>query len=141
SQVTIPVDDQLRAVDVPSDPQPYTEELVAPLPVQVLPEAITIAPPASAAQLQPTAEPTHDPSGDNGGFPGRDMGLTIPGGMGDAFEGMDPALFCSYMNMAFDQMGMTKDDYLAQIQPMLGMIPADSRAEFDAFLGMLEQCN
>lgn len=137
SQVTIPVDDQMRAIDAPSDPQPYTEELVDPLPVQVLPEPITVAPPLSEEDLQ--AEPTHTPG--DGGMPGGDMGmLPIPGGDASGFEDMDPALFCQYMNIAFQQMGMTKEDYLAQIQPVLGMIPAESRAEFDAFLGMLEAC-
>ncbi len=81
SQVSIPIDDNLKASGAPGDVQAYDPSLVNPLPVQVLPQAITIAPPATADQIAAanqtaaTAEPA-------AGFP-----------IGGAFQPVDPSLY------------------------------------------------
>jgi hypothetical protein len=126
TQVEIPVDADVKPTGSVSDPQPYDPALVDPLPIQVLPEAITIAPPA-------TVEPHSSASGDM-------SGLNIPGLDTSAFGGLGSAQFCQYMTLAFSQMGMTKDEYLQTIQPVMGFIPADQREEFNQFLAALQAC-
>jgi hypothetical protein len=46
---TVPVDEDLRAAGAPEEPAPYDGAELAALPVTVLPQAITIAPPAAEA--------------------------------------------------------------------------------------------
>ncbi len=55
TQTTIPLDANLSAAGQPSDAQPYDAALVQPLPVQVLPLKITLAPPLT---VQATPEVT-----------------------------------------------------------------------------------
>lgn len=52
-QVTIPMDANLQPAGEPSDAHPYDPALVQSLPVQLLPEQITIAPPAPEATETP----------------------------------------------------------------------------------------
>ncbi len=65
AQVTVPLDADLHAAGAPSEAQAYDPALVAPLPIQLLPESITIAPPASAQVLAP---PTPTPHGAATGY-------------------------------------------------------------------------
>ncbi len=136
SQVTIPVNQDLQASDVPSDPQPYDPALVNPLPVQLLPQQITIAPPASAALLG-VASGTQVP----GNLGGGGVAANLPPGFNPAaLSGMSQAQFCAYMNIAFAQTGLNKDQYLAQIQQVAAFVPADSKAEFDQLIQMIGAC-
>ena len=48
SQVSIPIDENMKASGAPGEVQPYDDALVNPLPVQVLPQTITVAPPGDA---------------------------------------------------------------------------------------------
>ncbi len=58
SQVSIPIDENMKASGAPGDVQPYDASL-ANLPVQVLPKTITVAPPATADQIA-AGEPDGD---------------------------------------------------------------------------------
>lgn len=128
SQVLIPVDENLQSTGAPSDPQPYDEALVQTLPVQALPEPITIAPPLSPDEIQPA---------DGASFPGGGL----PGGFDPSqFSGLGQAQFCAIMNQVFSEADMSKDDYLALMQQYSSFIPADSRADFDQFLQLLGAC-
>ncbi|MBI1256625.1 MAG: SH3 domain-containing protein [Chloroflexi bacterium] len=127
TQVTIPVDADLKPTGDPSPAQPYDESLVAPLPVQVLPEAITIAPPATA-----------EPDASSGGMDFSN--LSIPGVDTSGLDGMDVATFCKYMNDAFAQEGVSSAMMLQQMQMVRGFVPADQRAEFDQFIALLKAC-
>lgn len=127
SWVQIPIDDSGNAAGAPSQPMPYTEDALSNLPIELLPEQITIAPPMTAEDL---ATPT--PAGSAAGaLPGMDM---------SAFEGMDPTLFCNVMNQVFSQSGMSKDDYIALINQSRAFVDAQSQADFDQFLAMLQAC-
>ena len=140
SQVNIPVDADVKPTGTIDNPQPYDSALVAPLPIQDLPDAITIAPPASEAAIAaanrpdaPTARPASPGGGTTGSIPG------IPGDL-SMLNGMSQAQFCGYMNQVFAQSGMTISQYVAQIQQMASFIPADSKAEFDQFIQLLQGC-
>ena len=138
AQVFIPVNSDLMASGAPSDPQPYQTSLVQPLPIDVLPEEITIAPPASDAAIQAAnAEPTPEPT-QSAGLPGD--GAMLGGLDPTLFEGMDQALFCLYLGTAFAEAGITVEEWLAQIQQMSGVIPADSRADFEQMIQMISAC-
>lgn len=126
-QVTIPMDENLQPVGEPSEAQPYDEALVENLPVEVLPEQIAIAAPA-----------TPEPEGDNGQPP-------FPGG--DMFGGMDPAMFCMMMGAALAQEGMSSEEMMAEMQTMMAELaamgyafPAESQAGIDQMMAMLAQC-
>ena len=127
TQVTIPVDADLKPSGAPSDAKPYDQTLVDPLPVQVLPDAITIAPPATVEA--PSAPGTGDLSG-----------LNIPGLDTSGFGGMSEAQFCAAVGQAFSQSGISISEYLTQIQQVQAYIPADSKAQFDQMIQMLKGC-
>ncbi len=55
TQVLVPMADDLTPAGAPGDAQPYDTALVAPLPVRLLPEQITIAPPALDLTPEATA--------------------------------------------------------------------------------------
>ncbi len=134
SQVNIPIDDNLQASGAPGDVQPYDPALVNPLPVQVLPQTITIAPPASMAQITLANQTTSDQSSNlplGGAFQPVDPSL---------YTGMSQAAFCAIMNQAFGSTGMTPQQYIDMMQQYAGMIPANQRADFDTFLTMLQGC-
>ena len=136
SQVSIPIDANLKASGAPGDVQPYDPSLVNPLPVQVLPQAITIAPPATADQIA-AANQTAATSEPAAGFP-----------IGGAFQPVDPSLytgmseaaFCAVMNQAFGATGMTPQQYIDMMKQYRGVVPANQRADFDTFLTMLQGC-
>lgn len=131
TQVTIPIDENLQPVGEPSEAQPYKEALVENLPVEVLPEQIEIAPPA-------TPEP------DDG-----DSGSSTPGGggTGDMFGGMDAATFCMMFGQALAQQGMSSAEMQAMMQESMAAMaamgyamPADTQAAMDQMMAMLAQC-
>jgi uncharacterized protein YraI/quercetin dioxygenase-like cupin family protein len=127
TQVTVPIDENMQAVGEPSEAQPYDEALVENLPVEVLPEAIEIAPPAMP-----------EPEDESGQAP-------FPGG--DMFGGMNPAMFCMMMDQQFAQEGMSREEVMAEMQTAMAELaamgyamPADSQAGLDQFMAMMEQC-
>ena len=127
TQVTIPIDENLSASGEPSDAQPYDPALVGNLPVEVLPEQIEIAPPAS---------PDDDDGNDQGGPPG-----------GDPFAGMSADMFCAMMGQMLAQEGMDQGQYMAMVREAMAQlaalgyaIPADSQAGLDQFMAMLAEC-
>jgi hypothetical protein len=129
TQVTIPIDENLQPVGEPSEAQPYEETLVENLPVDVLPEQIEIAAPAT-----PEA--------------GDDEGSSTPGGgTTGMFGGMDPAMFCMIMGQALQQEGMSQEEMMALMQESMAAmasmgyaIPADSQAAMNEMMAMLAQC-
>ncbi len=135
AQVTVPLDANLKANGIPSKPQPYDPALVAPLPVQVLPQQITIAPPATQAQIL-TANGQMAASQGVTGFNGNSP---IPGNL-SSLTGMDQALFCATMKQAFANSGMTLQQYMAMMNQYKAYIPAASQAEFQQFEQMLQGC-
>ncbi len=54
SQTTIPLDANLHATGAPTDPQRYTQDTVANLPISVLPIPVTIVPPIRGSEEAPT---------------------------------------------------------------------------------------
>lgn len=135
AQVFVPVNSDLMASGAPSDPQPYSRDLVAPLPVEVLPRAITVAPPASDAAIREANQNVATPT------PAPTQSASVPGGFDPSmFSGLSGAMFCTAMNAAMAQEGLTKDDFIAQMQEMRDYIPADSRAQIDQMLTMLSAC-
>ena len=71
-QVNVPLDENLAAVDVPGDPQPYSENTVQSLPVELLNRSIAVSPPRQQSAGLPIA-------GD-WGFTWDDEALTCPDG-------------------------------------------------------------
>ncbi len=140
AQVSVPMDANLQAAGAPSDPVPYDTTLVNPLPVQDLPEPITIAPPASAAEiLAANAAPTPPPPATSTGGA---SSFNIPGlnsNLGD-LTSMGTAQFCQYMATAFAEAGMSKSQYLAQMQQMVSFLPPDVQGQFQTFVQMITQC-
>ncbi|MEO8393275.1 MAG: SH3 domain-containing protein [Chloroflexota bacterium] len=138
SQVEIPVDANVKPTGAVSDPQPYDPALVQPLPVQNLPLKITVAPPASEAQIEAANHPpTPTPR------PAASGGVSvIPGVLGNvsSYAGMSQAQFCAAMAPVFAQMGMTPARYVASIRPSLALVPASQRGDLDHFLAMIEGC-
>ena len=132
AQVEIPIDDNLSATAPPGDPTPYDELLVAPLPIQALPRAISIAPPISPEALNNTAA-----GGQSGGFGGALPGL---GGDLSAFQGMNLTVFCQVMDQSLGQAGMTRSDYIDLVNQMMGFVPAGQRSSLTQFLDLLKSC-
>lgn len=52
-QISVPLDADSRASNVPSDPQPYTPDVVQSLPISLLDDPVTISPPRSLDQRMP----------------------------------------------------------------------------------------
>lgn len=130
TQVSIPVDENMSASGEPSEPVPYDEAALQTLPVDLLPEAIEIAPAASEEDLAAI-----DDSGDGGGFGAG--GLIGP----DWLEGMDIATFCSLMDEALAQGGMTRADYLELLRQAYAFITdAEVRAQLAEVEQVLGQC-
>jgi hypothetical protein len=123
AQVTVPLDANLKASGTPSDPRPYDAALMQPLPVQLLPEPITIAPPVSAQA------------------PG-----AFPSGLDPAeLNGMELAQFCQYMTThVLSQAGMSKEEYIALFQEArpyaAPYLPADLLVQWDQLLQRLSTC-
>ena len=63
TQTTIPLDANLRASGAPTPAQPYDAALVAPLPIRVLPDPITIVAPLAEATPEATATVSGGSSG------------------------------------------------------------------------------
>ena len=104
--------------------------------MQVLPQQITIAPPAPAALLG-VASGTQVPGNLGGGGAAANL---PPGFNPSVLSGMNPAAFCQYMNLAFSQTGLNKDQYLAQIKQVAAFVPGSSKAEIDQLIQMIEAC-
>lgn len=131
AQVEIPMDEELNPTEPPGDPVPYEESLVAPLPVQALPQSITIAPPVSEDELDNAA--TGSGAGFSGGLPG--MGSDF-----SAFEGVELGYFCSIMDQSLGQAGMTRGQYIEMINQIMGFVPASDRPAMEEFVGLLNSC-
>jgi len=111
SQVNIPVDADGRPTGAIDDPQPYAESLVALLPVQILPEPITIVLLASDVQIA-TPTPTPTPS--------------LPGSDFSGFTDERKVAFCNYLPFV----GVTLTSS--------GIVPSPSEYLAQYFLGMVD---
>lgn len=127
SKVEIPIDEDLKASGEPGNPTPYDEAVVQPLPVNLLPETISIAPPADEAAIE-QANQASSPAGP--------VDLTNP----YALAGMNLTLFCQAMDQALAEAGMTRADYIGMLNQFMGMTPADTQAMFKQIEQMLNQC-
>ncbi len=127
TQVTIPVDENLQPSGAPSDPQPYDETVMSLLPIEVLPQQITVAPPLTPDQIEPTQA-----AGVGGGFPG--------GFDPSMFSGLSASMVCQMLVPALSAEGMSISEYISLMQQYSAMVPADSRAQFDQFIQMLSAC-
>ncbi|MBZ0300448.1 MAG: SH3 domain-containing protein [Anaerolineae bacterium] len=132
AQVEIPLDDDLKASGPPGDPHPYDQALVQPLPVRALPDSITIASPATDAQIQALTRRGTTPTGPSA--------PAAPGGDFSALAGMDPSLICPYLDQALAASGMTRDQYLATLRQAMAFVPADSRAGLEQVEQMITAC-
>lgn len=128
AQVDVPVDANLNASGEPSDPRPYDADLMQPLPVQALPQSITIAPPATDEQLQATNQ---QPGGFGGGVPGFDF---------PDMAGMDMAAMCPIVRQALAEAGMTAEQYLSQMQQVIDMMPAAQSGGLIRFGELIKAC-
>ena len=128
TQVEIPIDEDLQAAGAPGDPVPYDASVMAVLPVQALPEEITIAPPATEEDIATSNQPPSD-----GVAPAM-------GGDFSAFGGMSPAIFCPIFNQALAEEGMTRDEYISGMTEVLPLIPADQQASIQQMLDLVRSC-
>ncbi|MBI5667075.1 MAG: SH3 domain-containing protein [Chloroflexi bacterium] len=128
AKVEIPLDEDLKAAGEPGDPVPYDETELVSLPVEVLPEEIAIAPPVEEQALEQASQPPPPAGGA--------VDLNNPA----ALAGMDLTLFCQMMDQALAEAGMSRAEYLAMLNQVKGMMPADSQAGFQQIEQMLNQC-
>jgi hypothetical protein len=144
AQTFVPVNSDLSASGRPTDPQPYQQSLVSALPVGALPVTISIAAPANDADIRalnqnvptPAPSPTPQPTQPSSVSVG-----SMPGGINpQIFSGLSPALFCQYFMPALQQAGMSKDEYVSQMQQVMGMVPAESQAALEQVLKMVSEC-
>lgn len=85
---SVPIDEDLSATDVPGEPQPYSEDELSLLPIELLPDDFEIAPAADDEMIQDVQDDLHndddsagDPSDDSGGA--GNAGDDVGGGGGD----------------------------------------------------------
>lgn len=132
AQVEVPVDEDMKAAGAPGEPTPYDADALTALPVDVLPEAIEVAPPASEGDIDQSNQPP--PTG----------GVGVPGvpGMFDpsAFAGMDLGTFCSIMDQAFASAGMSRAEYLVMLREALAYVPGDTAGDLLEFEQLLLSC-
>ena len=132
TQVSIPIDENLSASGEPSEPVPYDDAALQPLPVDLLPEAIEIAPPASEEDLAALED-----SGSGGGFGGAAGGFFGPEWM----EGMDVTTFCALMDQALGEAGMSRSEYLVMLRQAYAYIAdAEVVGQLQEFEQVLAQC-
>jgi len=132
AMVSVPLDDEGQAAGAPGEVVPYDQDMLANLPVDALPRAIEIADPSTTEAIEEANNP--------GGGTGAGAAM-LPGGIdASAFTGMNSALFCSIMAQSFTDSGISIDLYLDQMRMMSGVIPAESQADFQAFIALLETC-
>lgn len=135
AQVEVPLDDDLSADGPPGDPQPYDLETLEPLPIDMLPEAISIAEPADEEEIEQS-------NSGNGGPPpvAPDAGTaSLPPEL-SMFAGVDPAMFCTMFDQSLGQAGFTREAYIAQLNQVRPFIPAESLSQVDEFIAMLNSC-
>ncbi len=140
AQVTVPIDASLHASGVPGNPQPYDATLVALLPVQDLPLAITIAPPITAEQLA-AAQATPTPSlpslpailGSDGRFRGFSGDMAV-------LNGKTVAQFCPIVGQYMSSQGVTKAQYLVYLQQSLSQVDAQTKEQDIEFSRLLATC-
>lgn len=126
TQVSIPIDENLSASGEPSDPVPYNDAALQPLPIDLLPQAIEIAPPLSEEDLAAI----DDAGGGFGGFFGPEW-----------LEGMDMGFFCQMMDQALAEAGMTRSEYLVMLREVYAYIAdAEVIGQLQEFEQVLGQC-
>lgn len=129
AKVDIPIDEDLKAAGEPSDPVPYDDAALASLPVNILPEEIAVAPAAEDDEIEQANQPPAPPSAGA-------VDLNNP----MALAGMDLMLFCQAMDQALAEAGMSRAEYIATLNQVMAMMPADSQAMFQQIEQMLNQC-
>jgi hypothetical protein len=56
------------------------------------------------------------------------------------FADVDPAFFCPIFEQSLTQAGMTRQTYIDQLNQVRPFMPADSLAQIDAFVELLNSC-
>jgi len=131
----IPLMDDLTPAGAPGEPEPYNDDILETLPIEVLPREIVIAPPADEAAL---ANGGTSAGGDAGG--GSGLTGVVPGFDPSMLGGMDLATFCAIMDQSLAEAGMSRAEYLALLQQIRGMVPPADAADFDQFIALLSAC-
>ena len=132
AQVEIPIDDDLRASGPPGEPEPYDFDAVDTLPIDMLPDTITIAEPAEAAaieEINSSGPPPVAPDGSGSLPPELSM-----------FAGMDQTMICTAFDQSLGQAGMTRQSYIDQLNQIRPFMPAESLEQVDQFIAMLNAC-
>ncbi|MDX2136447.1 MAG: SH3 domain-containing protein [Chloroflexota bacterium] len=129
----IPITDDLTPTGAPGEPQPYDDDTLETLPIEVLPREIVIAPPADEAALA-------EGGTSGGGTGGSGLVGVVPGFDPSMLGGMDLATFCAIMDQSLAEAGMSRAEYLALLQQIRGMVPAADAADFDQFIALLSAC-
>src|SRR5690606_33428927 len=135
AQVEIPINDDLSASGPPGEPESYDFEAVETLPIDLLPDVITIAEPAEEAAIEA--------SNSGSGGPPPVAPDVMSGGMApdlSMFADVDPAFFCPIFEQSLAQAGMTRQTYIDQLNQVRPFMPADSLAQIDAFVELLNSC-
>jgi hypothetical protein len=130
AQVEVPIDDDLSASGPPGEPHPYDFEMVDSLPIEMLPDEITIAEPADEAAIEASGPPPVAPDAGSAALPPE---LSM-------FAGLDPALFCSMFDQSLGQAGFTRESYIAQLNQARPFMPAESQQQLDEIVTMLNSC-
>lgn len=132
SWVEIPVDEDLNASGAPSQPMPYNDDALNNLPIQLLPEQITITPSLTEEEIAELTQGNAAARGESDiGFGGFDPSM---------FEGFDSVTFCLIMGQVFSQSGMSQQEYISLIEQYRSFMDSETQAQMDEFLTMLNAC-
>ncbi len=136
AQVDVPLDDDLSASGPPGEPRPYDLDIVEPLPIDMLPDAITISEPADEEAIEESISRDSGPPpvAPDGGHTGN-----LPPEL-SMFAGMDAAMICSAFDQSLGQAGMTRQMYIEQLNQIRPFMPAESLPQVDEFVAMLNSC-
>jgi len=129
ASVGVPVDENMQAVGVPQDLEPYDPETLVNLPISALPEAIEIAPPLAEQTLLDAQNPRTGAVG--GDYAGMEIDL-------DALAGLDLSLFCPMMDQVLAEAGMGRQEYVTLLRQALTF--GGDAADVEGFIAVLESC-
>jgi hypothetical protein len=131
SQTSVPIDETLHVAGRPSQVTPYDATLVEPLPIQLLPEQITVAPPASQESILAANLPTFSVPG---------VGVTGISGDISMLVTLPLDEFCARMDQALGQANMNRANYLELLNSAAAASTGNARAQLTHVKEMFSSC-
>ncbi|MCC6804102.1 MAG: SH3 domain-containing protein [Anaerolineae bacterium] len=130
-QTRVLIDEDLHAVGRPIAPYPYNLALMLLLPIQLLPEEITVTDPLTQTDLSPVTVPTFT-------APGSGVDLI----MGDVALLVNVPLseFCPLVDRALGLALMTRENYVELLEQSAQASTGTEREQFNQVLDKLNQC-